>query len=195
MESSCCLVRKERLELSQVTLLEPKSSASTNSATFAYKGRDESRPYRYNISPAFYPMFWGISKERYSTYYIGLKDIHWNDVIEEAFRHYCRISRGQEIFHPALGRAIHHLLIFFSTFLFALLLSLNQSGLERSTLQETRAKHSCVDFLDLQSEGYCSADRERSLLNVALYLLTYLPPHSEMPPPGITLLIIVFLHL
>jgi hypothetical protein len=29
------LVRKERLELSQVTLLEPKSSASTNSATFA----------------------------------------------------------------------------------------------------------------------------------------------------------------
>ena len=32
------LVRKERLELSRVTPLEPKSSASTNSATFA-KGR------------------------------------------------------------------------------------------------------------------------------------------------------------
>src|ERR1700686_1159496 len=31
------MVRKERLELSQVTLLEPKSSASTNSATFAYR--------------------------------------------------------------------------------------------------------------------------------------------------------------
>ena|GEM_PF-3621163 len=30
------MVRKERLELSQVTLLEPKSSASTNSATFAF---------------------------------------------------------------------------------------------------------------------------------------------------------------
>jgi hypothetical protein len=29
------MVRKERLELSQVTPLEPKSSASTNSATFA----------------------------------------------------------------------------------------------------------------------------------------------------------------
>ncbi len=31
------MVRKERLELSQVTPLEPKSSASTNSATFALK--------------------------------------------------------------------------------------------------------------------------------------------------------------
>jgi hypothetical protein len=30
------MVRKERLELSQVTPLEPKSSASTNSATFAF---------------------------------------------------------------------------------------------------------------------------------------------------------------
>ena len=29
------MVRKERLELSQVTLLVPKTSASTNSATFA----------------------------------------------------------------------------------------------------------------------------------------------------------------
>ena len=29
------MVRKERLELSRVTPLEPKSSASTNSATFA----------------------------------------------------------------------------------------------------------------------------------------------------------------
>ena len=29
------MVRKERLELSQVTLLDPKSSASTNSATLA----------------------------------------------------------------------------------------------------------------------------------------------------------------
>jgi hypothetical protein len=31
----CELVRKERLELSRVAPLEPKSSASTNSATFA----------------------------------------------------------------------------------------------------------------------------------------------------------------
>ena len=31
------MVRKERLELSRVTPLEPKSSASTNSATFANK--------------------------------------------------------------------------------------------------------------------------------------------------------------
>ena len=30
-----CLVRKERLELSRLTALEPKSSASTNSATLA----------------------------------------------------------------------------------------------------------------------------------------------------------------
>ena len=30
------LVRKERLELSRVTPLDPKSSASTNSATFAH---------------------------------------------------------------------------------------------------------------------------------------------------------------
>ena len=29
------MVRKERLELSRVTPLDPKSSASTNSATFA----------------------------------------------------------------------------------------------------------------------------------------------------------------
>ena len=29
------MVRKERLELSRLTALEPKSSASTNSATFA----------------------------------------------------------------------------------------------------------------------------------------------------------------
>ncbi len=34
----CYLVREERLELSQVTLLEPKSSASTNSATLAKSG-------------------------------------------------------------------------------------------------------------------------------------------------------------
>jgi hypothetical protein len=32
------LVRKERLELSRVAPLEPKSSASTNSATFATPG-------------------------------------------------------------------------------------------------------------------------------------------------------------
>ncbi len=30
------MVRKERLELSRLATLEPKSSASTNSATFAY---------------------------------------------------------------------------------------------------------------------------------------------------------------
>ena len=30
------VVRKERLELSHLTILEPKSSASTNSATFAF---------------------------------------------------------------------------------------------------------------------------------------------------------------
>ena len=36
------MVRKERLELSRLTALEPKSSASTNSATFAryISGRD-----------------------------------------------------------------------------------------------------------------------------------------------------------
>ena len=40
------MVRKERLELSQVALLEPKSSASTNSATFAFNlVRDYSRLY------------------------------------------------------------------------------------------------------------------------------------------------------
>ena len=33
--ASVMLVRKERLELSRVAPLEPKSSASTNSATFA----------------------------------------------------------------------------------------------------------------------------------------------------------------
>ena len=33
------LVREERLELSRVTPLEPKSSASTNSATLATKAR------------------------------------------------------------------------------------------------------------------------------------------------------------
>ena len=30
------MVRKERLELSHLSVLEPKSSASTNSATFAH---------------------------------------------------------------------------------------------------------------------------------------------------------------
>ena len=40
------MVREERLELSQVTPLEPKSSASTNSATLAFKwgGRWGSNP-------------------------------------------------------------------------------------------------------------------------------------------------------
>ena len=33
------LVRKERLELSRLAALEPKSSASTNSATFARAGQ------------------------------------------------------------------------------------------------------------------------------------------------------------
>ena len=36
-KASKYLVRKERLELSRLTALEPKSSASTNSATLAFK--------------------------------------------------------------------------------------------------------------------------------------------------------------
>ena len=36
MELKLFMVRKERLELSRLTALEPKSSASTNSATFAW---------------------------------------------------------------------------------------------------------------------------------------------------------------
>ncbi len=36
MELKLFVVRKERLELSRLTALEPKSSASTNSATFAW---------------------------------------------------------------------------------------------------------------------------------------------------------------
>ena len=35
------MVRKERLELSRVTPLEPKSSASTNSATLALGNRND----------------------------------------------------------------------------------------------------------------------------------------------------------
>ena len=46
------MVRKERLELSQVTLLEPKSSASTNSATFAF----------YWISPPTYTIYRMVSR-------------------------------------------------------------------------------------------------------------------------------------
>src|SRR5690606_8925817 len=38
------LVRKERLELSRVAPQDPKSSASTNSATFAYPRRRVSAP-------------------------------------------------------------------------------------------------------------------------------------------------------
>ena len=37
------LVRKERLELSRVTPLAPKASASTNSATFAFQVRLDTR--------------------------------------------------------------------------------------------------------------------------------------------------------
>ncbi len=36
------LVRKERLELSRLAALEPKSSASTNSATFAKSSKKDS---------------------------------------------------------------------------------------------------------------------------------------------------------
>ena len=36
MVGSILMVRKERLELSRLAALEPKSSASTNSATFAW---------------------------------------------------------------------------------------------------------------------------------------------------------------
>jgi hypothetical protein len=39
MMNSNALVRKERLELSRLSALEPKSSASTNSATFAKAGQ------------------------------------------------------------------------------------------------------------------------------------------------------------
>ncbi len=39
------LVRKERLELSRLAALEPKSSASTNSATLA--GRHENKFFMY----------------------------------------------------------------------------------------------------------------------------------------------------
>lgn len=38
--SAACMVRKERLELSRVTPLVPKTSASTNFATFAMPGPD-----------------------------------------------------------------------------------------------------------------------------------------------------------
>ena len=41
------MVRKERLELSRVTPLEPKSSASTNSATFASETGPKPRARHY----------------------------------------------------------------------------------------------------------------------------------------------------
>gem|GEM_PF-6285063 len=43
------MVRKERLELSQVAPLEPKSSASTNSATFANSSTVGYKPLFYRI--------------------------------------------------------------------------------------------------------------------------------------------------
>ena len=42
------MVRKERLELSRLTALEPKSSASTNSATFANGAVMTPRGAHYN---------------------------------------------------------------------------------------------------------------------------------------------------
>ncbi len=42
------MVRKERLELSRLTALEPKSSASTNSATFAFGALKTPRGAHYN---------------------------------------------------------------------------------------------------------------------------------------------------
>jgi hypothetical protein len=52
------MVRKERLELSRLTALEPKSSASTNSATFALPFLDcsaSSFAADYIIKRLFYP--------------------------------------------------------------------------------------------------------------------------------------------
>jgi hypothetical protein len=45
------MVRKERLELSHLAILEPKSSASTNSATPAFSGSnfDKSKLYKLTI--------------------------------------------------------------------------------------------------------------------------------------------------
>ena len=44
------LVRKERLELSRRKALEPKSSASTNSATFAREPRSIAAPFSLHVA-------------------------------------------------------------------------------------------------------------------------------------------------
>ena len=51
------MVRTERLELSHLSILEPKSSASTNSATSAVSVRRLEKPFfeggYYTLPPAF----------------------------------------------------------------------------------------------------------------------------------------------
>src|SRR4030067_1965183 len=54
MKLNWALVRKERLELSRLAALEPKSSASTNSATFALLRFQLCRA-DYNTKSSFYP--------------------------------------------------------------------------------------------------------------------------------------------
>ena len=51
------LVRKERLELSRVAPLDPKSSASTNSATLAVSSAAPSSAAKYNAKSAFAERF------------------------------------------------------------------------------------------------------------------------------------------
>ena len=58
------MVRKERLELSRLTALEPKSSASTNSATLAFSPEQKIKPLPKSIKRVLYPNFAYFDKQK-----------------------------------------------------------------------------------------------------------------------------------
>ena len=58
------MVRKERLELSRLAALEPKSSASTNSATLAFSYEQKIKPLPNSVKRVLYLNFAKFDKQK-----------------------------------------------------------------------------------------------------------------------------------
>jgi hypothetical protein len=59
------MVREERLELSQVTPLEPKSSASTNSATLAHRANPVFNTKNFINTSSYRSLFFPFKSEQF----------------------------------------------------------------------------------------------------------------------------------